>query len=224
MSLSPTVFWTATAPVDMFVASTSRKHLNYRPKAQIIVVDPAEKKRRCAPLTLFLSHFHAVVPGVFPRAGRGLLGECAFDTRGHGHALLLQGRSTLGTELSTAWASARGQLKAVLQVRQRAAARRGASEHGRRSKRRREKQGVGRTRRSSSSRLTGQNADQGAVSDPDQKRLLELNVQAVGSALGFGTLAPGAGTPSTRTHSRNRMREAQGPLGTGESGAATGQR
>jgi hypothetical protein len=39
--------------------------------------------------------------------------------------------------------------------------------------------------------LTGQNADQGADSDPGRKRLLELNAQAVGSALGFGTLAPG---------------------------------
>jgi hypothetical protein len=41
----------------------------------------------------------------FPHVGRRLLGEGAFDTRGHGDALLLQGQSTLGTELSTAWAS-----------------------------------------------------------------------------------------------------------------------
>jgi hypothetical protein len=41
--------------------------------------------------------------------------------------------------------------------------------------------------------LTGQNAGQGAASDPGQKRLLELNAQAVDSALGFGALAPGAG-------------------------------
>jgi hypothetical protein len=40
--------------------------------------------------------------------------------------------------------------------------------------------------------LTGQSADQGAASDPGWKRLLELNAQAVDSALGFGTLAPGA--------------------------------
>jgi hypothetical protein len=42
--------------------------------------------------------------------------------------------------------------------------------------------------------LTEQSADQGAASDPDpgRKRLLELNAQAVDSALGFGTLAPGA--------------------------------
>jgi hypothetical protein len=32
------------------------------------------------------------------------------------------------------------------------------------------------------------------------------------------------GTPSARTHSGNRTREAQGPLGPGESGTATGQR
>jgi hypothetical protein len=37
--------------------------------------------------------------------------------------------------------------------------------------------------------LTGQSADQGAASDPGRKRLLELNAQAVNSALGFGTLA-----------------------------------
>jgi hypothetical protein len=36
--------------------------------------------------------------------------------------------------------------------------------------------------------LTGQNADQGAASDPGRKRLLELNAQAVDSALGFGAL------------------------------------
>jgi hypothetical protein len=36
--------------------------------------------------------------------------------------------------------------------------------------------------------LTGQNADQGAASDPGQKRLLGLNAQAVDSALGFGAL------------------------------------
>jgi hypothetical protein len=36
--------------------------------------------------------------------------------------------------------------------------------------------------------LTGQSADQGAASNPGRKRLLELNVQAVNSALGFGTL------------------------------------
>jgi hypothetical protein len=52
----------------------------------------------------------------FPHVGRRLLGEGAFDTRGHGDALLLQGQSTLGTELSTAWASARGQLNTALQV------------------------------------------------------------------------------------------------------------
>jgi hypothetical protein len=41
--------------------------------------------------------------------------------------------------------------------------------------------------------LTGQSADQGATSDPGRrKRLLELNAQAVDSALGFGALAPGA--------------------------------
>jgi hypothetical protein len=40
--------------------------------------------------------------------------------------------------------------------------------------------------------LTGQTAGQGAASDPGQKRLLELNAQAVDSILGFGTLAPGA--------------------------------
>jgi hypothetical protein len=53
---------------------------------------------------------------MFPRVGQGLLGEGAFDTRGHGHALLLQGQSALGTELNTAWASARGQLNTALQV------------------------------------------------------------------------------------------------------------
>jgi hypothetical protein len=31
-----------------------------------------------------------------------------------------------------------------------------------------------------------------AASDPGRKRLLELDAQAVGSALGFGALAPGA--------------------------------
>ena len=40
--------------------------------------------------------------------------------------------------------------------------------------------------------LTEQSADQGAASDPGRKRLLELNAQAVDSALGFGALAPGA--------------------------------
>ena len=45
--------------------------------------------------------------------------------------------------------------------------------------------------------LTGQSADQPtrglpAASDPGRKRLLELNAQAVDSALGFGALAPGA--------------------------------
>jgi hypothetical protein len=62
------------------------------------------------------AHARAVAPGMFPHVGRGPLGEGAFDTRGHGYALLLQGRSTLGTELDTAWASARGQLNAALQV------------------------------------------------------------------------------------------------------------
>jgi hypothetical protein len=39
----------------------------------------------------------------------------------------------------------------------------------------------------------GQSADQGAAAsgDPGRKRLLELNAQAVDSALTFGTLAPG---------------------------------
>jgi hypothetical protein len=40
--------------------------------------------------------------------------------------------------------------------------------------------------------LTGQNAGQDATSDPAQKRLFELNAQAVDSALGFRTLVPGA--------------------------------
>jgi hypothetical protein len=41
--------------------------------------------------------------------------------------------------------------------------------------------------------LAGQNAGQGLPgSDPGQKRLLELNAQAVDSALGSGALAPGA--------------------------------
>jgi hypothetical protein len=57
-------------------------------------------------------------PGMFPHVGRRRpLGEGAFDTRRHGHALLLQGQSTLGTELNTAWASARGQLNTALQAR-----------------------------------------------------------------------------------------------------------
>jgi hypothetical protein len=53
---------------------------------------------------------------MFPDVGRELLGEGAFDTRGHRYALLLKGQSTLGTELNTAWASARGQLNAALHV------------------------------------------------------------------------------------------------------------
>jgi hypothetical protein len=44
----------------------------------------------------------------------------SIDTRGHGHAgthfYSKQGRSTLGTELNTAWGSARGQLNEALQV------------------------------------------------------------------------------------------------------------
>jgi hypothetical protein len=94
------------------------------------------------------AHARAVAPGMFPHVGREVLGEGAFDTRGHRYTLLLQGQSTM-------WASARGQLNAALHAaRQRAraqhAAVRGANEHGRRSERRREKQGVGITRRRSS--------------------------------------------------------------------------
>jgi hypothetical protein len=59
------------------------------------------------------------------------------------------------------------------------------------SGRRREKPGVGGTRRGSSC-PHGKSADQGAASDPGRKRLLEINAQAVGSALGFGAPAPGA--------------------------------
>jgi hypothetical protein len=54
-----------------------------------------------------------------------------------------------------------------------------------------------------------------------QKRLLELNAQAVDSALGFGAPAPARGTPSTPTHGRGGAREAQSHLGTGESDSAT---
>jgi hypothetical protein len=60
------------------------------------------------------AHARAVVPGMFPHVGRVLLGEGAFDTRGYGCALPLQGQSTLSRELNTAWASARGQLNAAL--------------------------------------------------------------------------------------------------------------
>jgi hypothetical protein len=40
--------------------------------------------------------------------------------------------------------------------------------------------------------LTGKSTGQGATSGPGRGRLLALNAQAVGSALGFGALAPGA--------------------------------
>ena len=62
---------------------------------------------------------------------------------------------------------------------------------------------------------------QNATSDLGQKRLLELNAQAVDSALGFGAPAPARGTPSTPTHGRGGAREAQSHLGTGESDSAT---
>jgi hypothetical protein len=99
------------------------------------------------------AHARAVAPGMFPDVGRDLFGEGVFDTRGHRYTLLLQGRSTLGTERNTAWArSARGQLNAALHVSASApsaqlAAARVASGHGSRSKRRCEKPGVGSTRR-----------------------------------------------------------------------------
>jgi hypothetical protein len=55
---------------------------------------------------------------MFPRVGRELFGEGArqgaLAPEGTGAALLLQGQSTLGTELNTAWASARGKLNAAL--------------------------------------------------------------------------------------------------------------
>jgi hypothetical protein len=110
------------------------------------------------------------------------------------YALLLQGRSTLGTELNTAWASARGQLITALQVSAFAPSARlrevqvsmaAAAKDGARSR-------AWEAHAAAAAALTGQNADQGAASDPGRKRLLELNVQAVDPALGFGTLAPGA--------------------------------
>jgi hypothetical protein len=71
--------------------------------------------------------------------------------------------------------------------------------------------------------LMGQNTGQeGTASDPAQKRLLAQRPGRGLGALGFGALAQ-AGTPSTRTHGRSGAREAQGPLGSGESGAATCQ-
>ena len=93
--------------------------------------------------------------GMFPDVGRELLGEGAFDTKraqvrtlpprpkpkhpGYG------AQHRVGQcERTTERGAARQRV-----IAQRAAAR-GASEHGRRSKRRREKQGVGSTRRSSS--------------------------------------------------------------------------
>jgi hypothetical protein len=62
------------------------------------------------------AHARAVALGMFPHVAQRLLGEGAFDNRGHGYALILQGHSTLGTELNTAWASARAQLNTALQV------------------------------------------------------------------------------------------------------------
>jgi hypothetical protein len=112
------------------------------------------------------AHARAVVPGMLPHVGRGLLGEGAFDTRGHGYALLLQGQSTLGTELNTAWASARGQLNAALQVSASAPSARlrevqvsmaAAAKDGARSR-------AWEAHAAAAAALTGQNADQGAGS------------------------------------------------------------
>jgi hypothetical protein len=122
---------------------------------------------------------------MFPHVGRELLEEGAFGTtsRGHGYALLLQGRSTLGTELNTAWASARGQLNAALQVSASAPSARlrevqvgmaAAAKDGARSR-------VWEAHAAAAAALTGQNADQGGASDQGRKRLLELNAQAAAS-------------------------------------------
>jgi hypothetical protein len=102
---------------------------------------------------------------------------------------------------------------------------RGASGNGRRSKRRREKPGVGSTRRRSS-------CPRGAERRPGAGRPA---TRARSASLGstprpwtrprlWGSSARGTLSTSTRTHGRNRTREAQGPLGSGESGAATWQR
>jgi hypothetical protein len=132
---------------------------------------------------------------MFPHVGRRLLGEGAFDIRGHGYALLHQGQITLGTELNTAWASARGQLNTALQVSASAPSVRlrevqvgmdAAAKDGARSR-------AWEAHAAAAAALTGQSADQvAAASDPGRKRLLELNAQAVDSALGFGALAHGA--------------------------------
>jgi hypothetical protein len=68
--------------------------------------------------------------------------------------------------------------------------------------------------------LTGQNAGGGAASDPGQKRLLELDAQAVDSALGFGILAPGARLQHELTAEVERAKHHRALGGfSGESGA-----
>jgi hypothetical protein len=105
---------------------------------------------------------------MFPDVGRELLGEGAFDTRGHRYTLILQGQSTLGTELNTAWASARGQLNAALHVSASAPSARlhevqvgmaAAAKDGARSR-------AWEAHAAAAAALTGQNADQEAASDP----------------------------------------------------------
>ena len=131
---------------------------------------------------------------MFPHVAQRLLGEGAFDKGGHGYALLLQGQSTLGKELNTAWANARAQLNTALQASASASSARlrevqvgmdAAAKGGARSR-------AWEAHAAAAAALTGQSADQGDASDPGRKRLLELNAQAVDSALGFGTLSPGA--------------------------------
>jgi hypothetical protein len=140
------------------------------------------------------AHARAVAPGMFPHVARRLLGEGAFDTRERTRVRTPTPRPKhpgygaqhrVGQCKSTAEHGATSQ-----RVRAQREAARSASGHGRCSKRRREKPGVGGTRRAAAAALTGQSADQGAASDPKRKRLLELNAQAVDSALGFGTLHP----------------------------------